>query len=83
MGHSRMTNSDANKTNSVKPETENDLKPISWKKRHVYQAYQNNEIEKKCIMPEQYILEIERVIQPLIQDRQKLLEISDTIQTLQ
>lgn len=66
----------------IKPETESDLKPISWKKRHVYQAYQNNEIEKKCL-PDQYILEIERAIQPLIQDRAKLVEISEVLQTLQ
>ena len=54
---------------------------VQWKKRNVYQNYTNIE-QRKTYMPDKTMLEIERAIQPLIEDRQKLCEISGTLQTI-
>lgn len=83
MGHSLRSikvNSEGLGLKSVDLEADID-KQIQWKKRNVYQNYTNIE-QRKTYMPDKTLLEIERAIQPLIEDRQKLREISGTLQTI-
>ena len=88
MGHQSLRSIKVNsETLNLKPvDIEADIdkqinENIQWKKRNVYQMHTNIE-QRKTYMPDKTMIEIERAIQPLIEDRQKLAEISGTLQTI-
>ena len=86
-GHShRLIDPDALGLKPIDIESETDQH--IWKKRNVYQKYNNiplgvnPNMDSKSYMPDKALLEIERVIQPLIEDRQKLHEFGGVLATI-
>ena len=82
MGHGRPIKVNSEGLGLAKVDIDAKIDEQMWKKRRNYQNYAQNSSTTKSYMPDTTLLEIERAIQPLIEDRQKLLEISGTLQTI-